>query len=357
MLGVDPDTKDRGGIWMVIDVYRRKGLFEACPICYIGTYTSGSKTKKLSIALNAISKVAWLLITGRVALFHVHSASNASFWRKSIFVLAAFIWRCPVVFHLHGGGFENFYNLKCRTVGRWYVRFILDRASVIVVVSEGWRKRISRITLNKNINVIPNPVDPTVLPLDVKCKIKNRSKVVLFLGRVSERKGIVELVDAAKIIRERIPDIKIWFAGSGDLDIVRARANEIDIMGNIEFLGWVGGEQKRRAFQEASVYALPSYAEGLPMGILEAMANGLPIVASRVGGIPDIVEDGVNGILVEPRDPNGLATALYRVLQDEELARRMGEISIRRIADNHVPSRVIAKVEAMYAQILGRGCS
>src|SRR5690606_18209745 len=107
-------------------------------------------------------------------------------------------------------------------------------------------------------------------------------------------------------------------------DAVRARAAAHGAAGEVEFPGWVEGEAKELMFAHAGIYALPSYMEALPRGILEAMAAGLPIVASRIGGIPDVIEDGVNGILIRPGDIDGLVDALLGLIEAPERRAAMG---------------------------------
>ena len=136
---------------------------------------------------------------------------------------------------------------------------------------------------------------------------------VLFAGRLSPEKGIADLVAAAH-------DLPLVVAGDGPLrDLVP------------DALGFVGHDELERLYDEAAVVVLPSYREGLPLAVLEAMAHGRPVVATRVGGIPDLVEDGATGFLVEPGDVDGLRAALLRLLADPELRRRLGNEARRRV--------------------------
>lgn len=346
MLGVHPATKQSGGIWAVVDAYRRGGLFQRWPISYIGTFASGSAIRKFFIASNALLQYTRLLARNRVALVHVHSASNASFWRKSVFILIALMWRRPVIFHLHGGGFIDFYSKRCGPIRRWCVRFVLDHAAHIIVLSEEWRRRIAQITSNPHIVVIPNPTDTG--PLASQRDYDRSSNVLLFLGRLDKKKGIFDLVAAVALLHPQIPDIRVRFAGEGDVDGIRRHAASNGILETIEFLGWISGELKQRVLAEATVFVLPSHAEGMPMAVLEAMAAGLPIVASRVGGVPDVVEDQKSGILFEPGDVDGLARALLALLRDPARRRQMGEASQKRIVETHTPERVLEKIEFLY---------
>lgn len=347
-LATSSDT--RGGIAAVINSYMQAGLFERWPIIHITTHADGGRLRKLLVAAKAFLRFTRLLLRRRVALVHVHSASNASFWRKSLFMALALAAGRPVIFHLHGGGFMDFYEREASAVGRWLIRGTLRRVDQIVVLTEKWRRQIAKITDNKNVLVIPNPVPiPASAGLDVS---RRSASVILFLGRLDREKGVLDLVDALPAICSKVRGVSLQFAGEGDSAMIRTRAEERGVADHVEFLGWVNGEDKGRVLTEATLLALPSYVEGLPMGLLEAMAAGLPVVASAVGGIPDIIEDGVHGFLVPPGDVNALSDALGRLLADEELRIRMGMAGRRRIIERYVPERVLPQIDRLYQSVL-----
>jgi glycosyltransferase involved in cell wall biosynthesis len=113
--------------------------------------------------------------------------------------------------------------------------------------------------------------------------------------------------------------------------------------------GWLGREAAGQLLSRASVFVLPSYAEGLPMSVLEAMAAGCPVVATRVGGIPDLITDGVDGLLVPPGDPHALAAALERILRDPAFARQLGNAARQTIANRYTAERSLERLEQLYA--------
>jgi hypothetical protein len=145
MLGIDPASKLKGGISAVIDVYRANGWFSRWPIYYIGTMVSGSHADKLRIYFVALWKFLRIVMAQRVCLVHAHTASRASFWRKSTFMLIARAANIPVILHLHGGAFEEFYRRECGPLRQRYIRFILRGVDRVVVLSSQWRARIASI--------------------------------------------------------------------------------------------------------------------------------------------------------------------------------------------------------------------
>jgi glycosyltransferase involved in cell wall biosynthesis len=339
----------QGGIAAVINNYIQAGLFERWPIIHVATHCDGSRMRKLLAAISALVSFFWYLCSRRILIVHVHCASKASFWRKSVFILMSFVARIPVIFHLHGGGFIDFYHRKRGVIRRWLIRFVLDKSSEIVVLSEKWRRSVSQMTGNPNVTTIANPV--TVNSSLCDGDYRRAENVVLFLGRIDKDKGIMDLVDAFAEITNSFPDTILRFAGQGDIEAIKRRASDKNVLNNIEFLGWVNGSAKIRALAEATIYVLPSYMEGLPMGVLEAMAAGLPVVASNVGGIPEIVKNEVTGLLITPGDINRLTSAMRILLSDSSLRVRMGDAARKRIEEHYMPQRIVPQLEKLYAKL------
>lgn len=346
MLGTSARTL--GGIAAAIRGYHDAGLFARWPILHLATHCDGGASAKLAQAAAALSRFTVLLVRRQVLAVHVHAASNASFWRKSMFIALALAARRPVIFHLHGGGFLDFYH-RCGPRRRRFVRFVLDRSSQIIVLSDTWRLRLSDITGNPNIRAIANPVEARdLLALDPR---RRGRPVALFMGRLDRDKGIFDLVDAAAALARTFPELRVRFAGDGDGEGIRRRAAEQGVAHAIELTGWIRGPEKTRVWADAAIYVLPSYIENLPMGVLEAMAAGLPVVASRVGGIPDLVVSGVNGYLIAPGDTAALTAVLQQLLSDPGLRRRFAEASRRRFLERFSPARVVPEIEAVYSRL------
>ncbi len=170
------------------------------------------------------------------------------------------------------------------------------------------------------------------------------------LGRLHADKGIYDLLDALSQLRAAVPDVRLVCAGEGERAAVARYAERLGIGDAVKFTGWVGPSGKRALLESAAVCALPSYDEGMPLGLLEAMAAGVPVVATRVGGVPDIVEDGVSGILVEPGSPLALAGAIVRVLGDRETRERLAA-GAAATADRwrQTPDEYAARLESLVA--------
>ena len=344
MLGTSFAT--RGGIASVLDTYRRAGLFERWPVDYVATHRDGSKLEKFLRAIDGACVFLGLLCRVPRAILHVHCASRASFWRKSCFMALAFLARWPVILHLHGGGFATFYGEECGPVRRAAVRFFLDRAAAIVVVSERWNAWMKRVTRNPRVVTIANSV-----ALPSPAPVKREPALVAFAGRCSESKGIYDLLQATLLLRRELPRLRLECAGDGDLDEVERSIASMGLADRVRVHGWMEPRRRDELLARAGVFALPSHAEGLPMGVLEAMAAGCAVVASAVGGIPDVVEDGVNGLLVPAGDTQALARAIRRLVDDPAFARRLGAAARATIAARFGTEPMLERIEQLYQSL------
>jgi glycosyltransferase involved in cell wall biosynthesis len=216
--------------------------------------------------------------------------------------------RVPFVVTLHGSGSAGrFADLELARRHPTLVRAVLRRARAVLCVSEALAEA-ARACGAQDVRVIRNGV---AIPAAVGSEAEPAE--VLFAGRLSPEKGIAELVAATE-------GMNLVVAGDGPLRQLVPDA-----------LGFVPHDELGRLYGRAAVVVLPSYREGLPLSVLEAMAHARPVVASAVGGIPELVEDGVTGLLVQPGDVEGLRTALEKLLGDRALRRRMGLEARRRV--------------------------
>ena len=341
MLGTDPGT--HGGISAVVSAWRAGGLFERWPVAYVVSHRTGTRGEKLVTAAHGF--LAWLALAWRHGrgVLHVHAASRWSFWRKSAYMAAALVAGWPIVFHLHGGRFADFHR-ELGPLRRGIVRFFLDRAAVIVVLSERWAAWMHGATSNPRIVCLPNPV-----ALPPPTSAAREADLVVFAGRCEEAKGIYDLIDAVSRLRPVCPRLRLECAGDGDMARLRRRARELGVGPQVTMRGWIAERERAALLARAAVFVLPSHAEALPMSLLEAMAAGCPVIASRVGGIPDLVRDGENGLLVPPGKPAALAEALQRLLADRALAERLGQQARATIAARYTVERSLERLEQIYA--------
>lgn len=346
MLGTSFETL--GGISSVVKVYREAGLLHKLGIVYLETHRDGGAGRKLAYLLRSWLRFVWLLLSFQIGLMHVHHASHASFWRKLCFILPAFLFRVPVVIHLHGGGFAKFYGEENGPRVQSLIRYVYDRAACVIVLSQTWKTWVQSISKNPNVQAVYNPVAvPPAVPFAAR-----EPATVLFLGKIGPAKGCYDLLQACARLHGKYPQLKICMGGDGEQQAARDLAAKLGLQDCLETPGWINGEQKHALLSRASIYALPSYFEGLPMSILEAMAYGLPTLASRVGGIPEALADGEDGLLVSAGDVDTLTAALDKLLQDAALRAQMGANARRKVEQVFATSCILPQIERIYSDIL-----
>jgi len=347
-------TAAPGGMAEMLGSLRRSGLFARLPARLLVTHERTHLARRLAIALRALAQLAWLLATFRVALVHAHVAMRGSLWRKALFLALARAFGVPTLAHLHGSIFVEFYERECGPLRRRLVRRALERATAVIALSEHWRAYLARMAPAARVVVIPNMVDAAAVQAGIERSGAVRSSSgILFLGEIGRRKGIYDLVCALAQITAVHPEARLVACGSGELEAVRRLARELGVERQLELPGWVSGEAKARLLAQAAIYVLPSYNENLPVSILEAMAAGLPVVSTRVGGIPDAVRHGTEGFLTAPGAPEELAEHVLLLLRDRELRAAMGANGRRRALEAFSPAPVLASLEQLYASICG----
>lgn len=345
MLGTALDT--RGGVASVVTVLKGAGLFDRHNILYIATHCDGSAMNKLTIALRAWLRVTWLLATRRVVLLHVHMSSRASFWRKSLFILQALLWRLPVVLHLHGSEFQLFYGHESTIWTQRLIKYVFEHVRLVIVLSQSWKAWVTQVFPEARVAVVYNPV---AVPTFTVPAVRDQ-RTLVSLGRLGKRKGTYDLLQAFRTLLAQYPDAQLLLGGDGELERVRAYAGELGIIAHVHILGWVAGAEKQALLSRSSVYVLPSYNEGLPMSVLEAMAAGMPVVTTPVGGIPEAVRDGVDGFLIRPGDTTTLAARIAALLHNGDLRSAMGEAARSRVEQMFAVPVILEQMSGIYAEV------
>ncbi len=323
---------------------------EEVQIRHIGTMRDGGWLRKLFVFIAAIARLKILLLTQRADLVHIHFASRASTWRKSLLALVARWFGKPYILHAHGAEFHEFFPKQPRVLQRWIIS-MLKKSRCLIAVSERWRQFYLGISglSPEHVVVLPNPIHvPDTYP-----SRHDRSTVTfLFLGRMENRKGPLRAVQALVALPDNLRQkAHLVLAGDGDVESVRHEVSKLGLDRQATVMNWVSPEQRNALLASADAFVLPSLNEGLPMSVLEAMSWGLPVITSPVGGIPEIVQNGYNGLLVPPTDISALANAMQRLIEDEALRLQMGANA--RASVEHLDIRLYwQKLYAIYRSVL-----
>ena len=261
--------------------------------------------------------------------------------------------RTPIIFTVHGTGLGLWYELQKGIVGRLksfieWVLLLKVRYDKVVSVSEDF---LQYPNVNKYIKVIHNGVDMDAFD-DIQISKSSKEKII-FVGRLHPQKGLTYLIKAMKRVIDKRPNAELHIIGTGEQEnMLRQLVNDLRLQKNIFFCGKFFGDDLTREYLSSHLFVLPSVYEGQPLTLLEAWAAKLPIVATRVGGIPSIVEEGVDGLLVEPKDDNALAKAILDCLYDHEKGRQMGMCGYEKIKKNFSWEKTASMFFDLYSHAL-----
>ena len=340
------DLTALGGVSEVVREYLKAGLDEKVNLVLVPSHIDGSKLEKLSKMIQAVQVFLFLPWGGKF-IVHLHLSHGASFFRKLLLMVIAKIKCQKVIIHLHGSDYEEFmYQSKFHTI---LTKWVFDKSDHILVLSKRWENLLRNFTNNQCISTLYNPA--TKLN-EMHCPQGNLK--VLFLGRLGERKGVYDLLDAIKCDKIYYEERQITFilAGDGETDKVLKRVEEYGLEKIVVVPGWVSGAEKVSYLNNSHIFVLPSYNEQMPMSILEAMANGCPILATDIAGIPEMVEQGENGFLFSPGDLKAFEELLKILCENAKLREKMGLKSKQIIHDKFDGQLITDKLVEVYRYVI-----
>lgn len=301
-------------------------------LLHIPSVQAGNKVYKICSFLIAIWKLGFLLLCDRsIQIVHLHFASRGSIFRKTILGYLALLMRKSLVLHAHGGGFEQFF-MHLPRFPRYFLRDFFQRSACVLVLSNSWRAYyMDNFRLpSERVVVLPNPV---VLPERIPCRTDRQSTTFVYLGRIEEAKGAFDAIDAFRHISSHLSSkAKLVLAGDGETAHAQRLVEELGLTENVTVHEWLNRSECERLLREADVFLLPSHQEGLPMALLEAMAWGLPVIATSVGGIPEVVTNRLEGVLVPPKHLRQLVEAMEHLIMNETVRYEMGIAARDRVA-------------------------
>lgn len=338
---IGPSLASKGGISSVCIEYQKAGLFDRLNIQFLPSYVDAGAPKKLAVAAGSAIRLIGLLCRREVALIHVHMASGSSVWRKLVFCALARIAGVPYIIHLHSGKFPEYFDDRCGSFGRKLIRWGFNSSACLLVLTRERRNWLDQ----RGLTARPVRELPNMVAIPSGTSKAQRSACLLFLGRLEEEKGLSVLISAFAEVVQSFPNARLLIGGEGDLPRYSEQVASLGLAGAVEFLGWVDGSKKAQLLEQAALFVLPSRYEGLPMGVLEAMSYAVPCVATDVGGLPEIIDSGVNGLLVKVGDVEGLSTAIARLLGDADFRQRLG-LEARQTAIDKYSTQAVEKLLA-----------
>lgn len=343
VLMVGPARTVKGGMTTVVDNYYNYGLNKKVDLKYIESCNDGNKLFKLLKEIKGI--IEFKKEINSYDIVHIHMASRRSTFRKAKYIKLAKKKNKKIVLHIHGAGYKNFYN-ECNKKQQEYIKNILNMCDKIIVLSEEWYNYFKKIIDSKKIVIIYNSI---IMPKDFKKNIDTNQ--FLFLGRIGSRKGIYDLIDVFESIAAKYPEAKLYIGGDGEINKLNKIIIEKNLKNNIEYIGWVTGEKKEQYLKRASFYILPSYNEGMPMSVLEAMAYKNVTISTNVGGIPRIIQNEENGIIINSGDKDSMQKYLIRLIEDKQLRNKLSKNARKTIEEKFNIEMVIEKLMEIYKNV------
>lgn len=345
IIQISPFLKTKGGISTVVQNYFQSDLINEYRFTVIESHSDGSKLKKIFVFFKAFGESCLHALFKCPDLVHVHMGDFPSPYRKILLCFPFMLGGIPCILHFHGAGFMDQFK-KQHPVGKRILLIFFKKFSKILCLSESWKEVLAQQFKLTNLSIVRNSVP--LLTIHYDNHNESSQLKILFLGSIGDRKGIFELLDVIEILIAAGYDIKLAVGGNGDVGKLLHRIDHGLLKGCVRYLGWVTGDVREREFLAANVFCLPSHAEGMPMSILEAMSYGLPIISTKVGGIPEMVDNAVNGFLIDPGSVIQLEEAIRNMASNVYLRQKMSKKSLEIIQDRFCFQEHVDQIRSIY---------
>lgn len=299
-------------------------------------------------------KKALQSMESEIDLVHIHSPLPPNI--KTIHPIILTI-HTPMLSDNNYINIKSFYSLLTKISAR-FVSFPLElkhikSSDIITTVSDSVAEELEEYGLNPDeVSVVSNGVD-TNLFYPNKKESKINKKYIMYAGRIDREKGLFDLIESAKYICSKRTDISFIIAGNGrDINKLKRKIKKIGLQNRFTFLGQIEKDHIIKLYQSATLFILPSYHEGLPTVLLEAMSCGLPVIATDVRGNRDLISNGVNGFLVPPKNPKKMTETISILLENQSLREQVGKNARKTIMENYTWNAVSYKF-LKYYELLG----
>lgn len=320
---------------------------------YIGQFT----VQNAYWALRFLARFVKTSRNFRPHIVHFPVASpKPALLRDYLFAIITKRSKARLILHNHAGDFDRRYQERGR-FWQAFTRNYLSQSDALICLSPYWKDFFDNLGLPLYTVVIYNPIDPRFLTeLERAPKIPHDDIRVLFVGALCEPKGVPELLRSTNHLMETYPNLIARLIGHrqfpGQYEKITNLHQNLKHKERIYLLGERFGADLAEEYKNADIFVLPSHWEGVPMVILEAMSAGLPVVATRVGGIPDVLQEGENGLLIQPKDEKALCEALARLINDDNLRKQMGTQNRVKALKEFGVEKFVSHCDALYQEIL-----
>jgi glycosyltransferase involved in cell wall biosynthesis len=310
-------------------------------IRHVATFAQGSALHNIFIFLNAFKVLLLGCLKNEVDIIHIHFSEWGSTLRKLVLLPVPILFRKPLILHCHGAAYREFFSSLPRSV-QSLISWLFRKCYRFIALSQTWKDYYA-----EQFKLSPSQIfflrNPVKAPDSVPLRTERPNVTIVFLGRIGERSGALDVAKSVMAFPRQdkgafdlirafadIPEVnrgkvKLILAGNGDLDSAQSLIHELGLDLQVSLRTWLNAKQRDALLAEADVFVLPSYNEGLPMSVLEAMAWELPVITTPVGGIPEVINHKENGLLVQPGVRVELIEAMQDLIGNEDLRHSLGK--------------------------------
>jgi glycosyltransferase involved in cell wall biosynthesis len=309
--------------------------------------------KKTLFVLLSIFRIAFTILRDRPHIIHVFTCSYWGYWRNWIYILVGKLLGRKTIFHLLGA-IDIFYEEVGETQKKW-LRTSLNSADEYLVQSPELRRWVEQYSARPVRSLWNGIYLDQIAPKEESSPqfITPSSKPVgITIGGLGKNKGAAELIQAIEQLKAVDVDLDWVFVGGGDVANYRALVEARGLAENIRFTGVISEAEKWQYLHHADLFCLPSYAEGQPISILEAMAVGLPIISTAVGSITEVVRDGIDGYIIPPVDIDLLAGRIKELVETPEKCREMGQNAQQVAEERHDIHTLFENMTSVYIALI-----
>jgi len=315
---VGPALEGLGGISRVVKTWQSSSFFSDYNVKYIPSCTDTLVNRSFFL-IKRIFEFTLSLIRGR-HLVYIHTSSHNSFRRKCLFILIAILFGKKIILHIHPTHFAQFLS-EVAPLEKKFIFFFLKRIDTFIVLTEEMKEYIQGLFPQKLVIVLRNPINLE--------KMKNTNghqrmhNHLLYLGWYVKEKGVYELVDAIEILVRKGIKIHLDCYGTKQVEKLKNFVREKQLTEQISINGWIDDVKKLGMLYKCTMLILASHSEGIPNVILEAMATNTPIIATAVGGLKEVLRDGDNAIIIQPKNHQDLSEKILIALRNPCLRKKI----------------------------------
>lgn len=295
----------------------------------------------------------FILLYKRPQIVHICGISFSVFWENAYYVFISKLFRKKIFLH-YLGAFDLYYNFR-NSFEKYMIRNVLKKVDRIALLSEKVKKILLKFIPENRMYVLPSSIKISDF-FNQKGKLEiindNRFHILFVGGGDPFRKGLSDVIKSIPLVVKELNNVSFILTGGENVYKVEQECDKRGIREYVNFWGWIKEEEIIKLYNSVDMLLLPSYNEGLPYVIIEALAAGLPIISTPVGGIPEVIEDGKNGYLISPGDYISLAKKILLLISNESVRNEMKFNNLRKAKEKYSLDIIICKIENIYNDLL-----